>query len=124
MSHLIYILQQITVSVIPVIFAITLHEAAHGYAALYFGDDTAKRAGRLSLNPLRHIDLIGTIIVPAMMLIMGGALFGWAKPVPVNFSRLRGGRFSMVAVAAAGAPAAADWEAAGASPSCSSSPRL
>ena len=102
MSHLIYILQQITVSVIPVIFAITLHEAAHGYAALYFGDDTAKRAGRLSLNPLRHIDLIGTIIVPAMMLIMGGALFGWAKPVPVNFSRLRGGRFSMVAVAAAG----------------------
>ena len=102
MPDLIYLLQQITVSAIPVIFAITLHEAAHGYAALYFGDDTAKMAGRLSLNPLRHVDPIGTILVPALMLMFGGALFGWAKPVPVNFLRLRGGRLSMVAVAAAG----------------------
>jgi len=102
MHDLFTVLQQLTVSAIPVIFAITMHEAAHGYAALYFGDDTAKRAGRLSLNPLRHIDLFGTIILPAILLFVGGMMFGWAKPVPVNFSRLRGGRLAMVAVAAAG----------------------
>ena len=102
MPDLIYILQQLTVSAIPVIFAITLHEAAHGYAAKLLGDDTAERAGRLSLNPIRHIDPFGTILLPALLLMMGGMMFGWAKPVPVNFGRLRGGRLGMVAVAAAG----------------------
>ena len=102
MPDLIYVLQQLTVSVIPVIFAITLHEAAHGYVAMLLGDDTAQRAGRLSLNPLRHVDLFGTLILPALLLLMGGMMFGWAKPVPVNFGRLRGGRMGMVAVAAAG----------------------
>jgi len=102
MHDITVLLQQLTVSIIPVIFAITFHEAAHGYAALALGDDTAKRMGRLSLNPIRHIDPFGTILLPAMLLLMGGMLFGWAKPVPVNFGKLRGGRLAMVAVAAAG----------------------
>lgn len=102
MSELIPILLQLTYSAIPVIFAITLHEAAHGYAALAFGDDTAKMAGRLSLNPLHHIDPFGTILLPAILLFLGGGMFGWAKPVPVNFGRLRHGRLGMVFVAAAG----------------------
>jgi len=71
-----------------VIFAITVHEAAHGYAAKYFGDMTARDAGRITLNPVKHIDLFGTIILPAMTVMLGGILFGWAKPVPVNFARL------------------------------------
>lgn len=96
------LMQQVSVVALPVIFAITLHEAAHGYAALAFGDDTAKRAGRLSLNPLRHVDLFGTLILPAILLVMGGFLFGWAKPVPVNFSRLKPSRLGMALVAAAG----------------------
>src|SRR5574337_1981709 len=76
---------------LPVLLAITLHEAAHGYVARYFGDPTADQAGRISLNPLRHIDPVGTILVPGMILALssllgvGGMLFGWAKPVPVNF---------------------------------------
>lgn len=101
-SSILLIFQQITVAALPVIFAITLHEAAHGYAAWALGDDTARQAGRLSLNPLRHIDPVGTIILPAIMLVLGGVLFGWAKPVPVNFRKLRGGRLGMVAVALAG----------------------
>ena len=94
---------QIAVWVFPVLLAITLHEAAHAYAAMFFGDKTAKECGRLSLNPIRHIDLIGTIAVPSI-LIVGGApfLFGWAKPVPITPSRLSSPRRDMVWVAAAG----------------------
>ena len=92
----------ITIWAIPLIFAVTLHEAAHGYAARACGDDTAERLGRISLNPLRHIDPFGTIILPGLLLAMGGVMFGWAKPVPVNFNRLRNPRRDMVIVAAAG----------------------
>lgn len=93
---------------IPIVFAITLHEAAHGYVAKMFGDDTASRLGRVSLNPLRHVDMVGTIIVPLVLflttkLTMGqGLIFGWAKPVPVNFDRLRPPKKGMLWVAAAG----------------------
>ncbi|MCA1907644.1 MAG: site-2 protease family protein [Magnetospirillum sp.] len=102
MTDLIGIVQQVSVVALPLVFAITLHEAAHGYAALAMGDDTAKRLGRISLNPLRHIDLFGTIIVPGLLLMMGSFLFGWAKPVPVDFRKLRNPRYGMVVVAAAG----------------------
>ena len=90
------------------LFAITLHEAAHGYVARYFGDMTAHAQGRISLNPLRHIDPVGTVLVPAVILIASsvaggqGLLFGWAKPVPVNYSALRRPRQHMAWVAAAG----------------------
>jgi Zn-dependent protease len=97
--------QKIAVFAIPVIFAITLHEAAHGFAARQFGDRTAEMMGRISLNTLRHIDPIGTILVPAITLLLGGILFGWAKPVPVNFGNLRHPKQDMLWVAAAG-PAA------------------
>jgi Zn-dependent protease len=92
-----------SVWVLPLLFAITLHEAAHGYAALRFGDDTALRAGRVTLNPLRHVDLYGTVIIPAALLIFKAPfLFGYAKPVPVNFGRLNHPRRDMIWVAAAG----------------------
>ena len=92
-----------SVWVLPVIFAITLHEAAHGYAALRFGDDTALRAGRISMNPLRHIDPFGTLLLPAMLLLFHSPfMFGYAKPVPVDFGRLRHPRRDMIWVAAAG----------------------
>jgi Zn-dependent protease len=84
------------------LFAITLHEVAHGWMARYFGDRTAELLGRLSLNPLRHIDPIGTVVVPAILLAMGGPLIGWAKPVPVATRALRNPRRAMVAVALAG----------------------
>jgi Zn-dependent protease len=90
---------------IPVLLAITLHEVAHGWMARYFGDRTAEMLGRLSLNPLRHIDPIGTVLVPGLLLAVGGPLFGWAKPVPVATSVLRNPRRAMVVVALAG-PAA------------------
>jgi Zn-dependent protease len=102
------LVQLIALAAIPVTFAITLHEAAHGYAARYFGDYTAHNAGRISLNPLRHIDPVGTIAVPLLILItsklLGGSglLFGWAKPVPVNFGQLRSPKRDMLWVAAAG----------------------
>jgi Zn-dependent protease len=96
------LIQKIAVFALPVIFAITLHEAAHGYVARYFGDMTAASLGRITLNPLKHIDLIGTILVPAISLVLGGFLFGWAKPVPVNFSNLRYPKKDMLWVAAAG----------------------
>ncbi len=86
----------------PVIIAITLHEAAHGFVAWRLGDDTAYRLGRVTFNPLRHIDAFGTILLPALMWITTNFLFGWAKPVPVNFARLRRPRRDMVLVAAAG----------------------
>lgn len=102
-------LPEAAAAVIAAVLAITLHEAAHGYAALALGDDTAKRAGRISLNPIRHVDTFGTLVVPALMI--GGQLltigrvegvFGWAKPVPVDIWRLRNPRWGMVLVAAAG----------------------
>ncbi|MCC7258989.1 MAG: site-2 protease family protein [Gammaproteobacteria bacterium] len=91
-----------TVAVIPVLFGITLHEVAHGRVARRCGDHTAERLGRLSVNPLRHIDPVGTVIVPLLMLWLGGFLFGWARPVPVDMRALRNARGAMVAVAAAG----------------------
>ena len=89
--------------VLPVLLAITLHEAAHGWVAWKLGDDTAYRLGRVSFNPLRHVDGMGTVILPALLVIVRAPfLFGWAKPVPVNFSRLNSPRRDMVLVAAAG----------------------
>jgi len=92
----------LAIAALPMIFAITLHEAAHGYVARYFGDPTAYQLGRISLNPIRHIDLVGTILVPAATLLFGGILFGWAKPVPVDYNRLRHPREDMRWVALAG----------------------
>ena len=96
--------QAIIVKILPILFAITMHEVAHGYMAKFLGDDTAQRAGRLTLNPLAHIDPIGTIILPGLMLVMGGNfLFGWARPVPVNGARItRYPRWGMLLVALAG----------------------
>ncbi|NGR07863.1 site-2 protease family protein [bacterium SGD-2] len=102
------LIQAITVYALPVIFGITLHEAAHGYVARMFGDPTAWQAGRISLNPIRHIDPVGTIVVPLVLLfstkMLGGSglLFGWAKPVPVDWSRLRNPKRDMAWVALAG----------------------
>lgn len=99
------LIQTIAIAAIPILFAITLHEAAHGYVARHFGDMTAFKEGRISLNPARHIDPVGTIILPLLTLWMGGILFGWAKPVPVNFAALRRPKQDMLWVAFAG-PAA------------------
>ncbi len=89
---------------IPLIFAITVHEVAHGWVALQFGDPTAKYAGRLTLNPIKHVDPLGTIIVPFVLVVVssGAWAFGWAKPVPVAFHNLRNPRRDMILVAAAG----------------------
>lgn len=96
--------RDISVWALPILTAIPLHEAAHGFAALRFGDDTARRMGRISANPLRHVDPFGTIVLPAILLLLSGGrvMFGYAKPVPVNFSRLQPLRLGMVLVAAAG----------------------
>ena len=101
------LLYQLSVWAVPVVLAVTLHEAAHGYVALRFGDDTALRAGRISLNPLRHVDPFGTVLLPGLLLFASGGrfMFGFAKPVPVNFARLNNPRRDMVWVAVAG-PAA------------------
>ena len=89
--------------VIPIVIAITFHEAAHGFVARFLGDDTAWRLGRVSLNPIKHIDLVGTILLPGFLLLLSSPfLFGYAKPVPVNFRALRNPRNDMVWVAAAG----------------------
>jgi Zn-dependent protease len=102
------LVQTLAISALPVIFAITLHEAAHGYVARLFGDNTAYVLGRVSLNPVRHIDMVGTIFLPLAILVAskllgtGGILFGWAKPVPVDFSALRHPKRDMLWVAAAG----------------------
>ena len=98
-------LAKVSIAAIPVVFAITVHEVAHGWVAKYFGDRTAEAQGRLSLNPIRHIDPIGTVLVPLLMLWLGGFLFGWARPVPVNPRFMRNPRGNMVWVSAAG-PAA------------------
>ncbi len=96
------VIQNIAIAAIPILFAITLHEAAHGYVARHFGDLTAYNAGRISLNPLRHIDPVGTILLPLLTLALGGIIFGWAKPVPVNFGALRNPKKDMLWVALAG----------------------
>src|SRR5687768_3793109 len=102
-----HLVQTVAIYALPVLFAITLHEAAHGYVARHFGDLTAHAQGRISLNPIRHIDVVGTLVVPLVILVLSGGrfLFGWAKPVPVNYSALRKPRQHMAWVAAAG-PAA------------------
>ena len=92
----------IAIYALPVLFAITLHEAAHGYVARHFGDTTAYMLGRVTLNPLKHIDLIGTIILPLVTVLLSGFMFGWAKPVPVNERNLRNPKRDMMWVAAAG----------------------
>ena len=95
-------IQTVAIGAIPVLFAITLHEAAHGYVARHFGDMTADKAGRITLNPLHHIDPVGTILLPLLTFALGGILFGWAKPVPVNFAALRNPKKDMLWVAIAG----------------------
>lgn len=95
-------LVKILVFALPVIFAITLHEAAHGYVARHFGDSTAYMLGRVTLNPLKHIDPIGTVVLPLLTVMLSGFMFGWAKPVPVNFQNLRNPRWDGIWVAAAG----------------------
>jgi Zn-dependent protease len=99
-----HLIQTVSLYAIPVIFSITLHEAAHGYAARYFGDTTAWTLGRVSLNPMKHIDPVGTILLPLLLYFStsGAFLFGYAKPVPVNFARLRHPKRDMVWVALAG----------------------
>lgn len=100
------IAQKIAIWAIPVIFAITMHEVAHGFVAWRLGDPTAKMMGRLSVNPIRHVDPIGTVVVPLVMLLLpGGFLFGWAKPVPIGVRNLKNQRRDMALVGAAG-PAA------------------
>lgn len=96
------LIQLIAIAAIPVLFAITVHEAAHGYVARHFGDMTAYQQGRITLNPMRHIDPVGTILLPLLTLALGGILFGWAKPVPVNFAALRRPKQDMLWVAIAG----------------------
>jgi Zn-dependent protease len=102
------LLETIALYAVPVVFAITLHEAAHGYVAKRFGDSTAWMLGRVTANPLKHIDPVGTVLVPLGLLLLsklaggGGFLFGWAKPVPVNFGNLRNPKRDMLWVAAAG----------------------
>src|SRR4029079_16669662 len=101
-AHWAGMMRDITTWVLPIIFAVTFHEAAHGFVAYRFGDDTAARAGRLTLNPLSHVDPFGTILLPLVLFISSGFLFGYAKPVPVNFGRLHHPRRDMVLVALAG----------------------
>jgi Zn-dependent protease len=95
-------IRTIAVYALPVLFAITLHEAAHAYAAKYFGDNTAYSQGRMSLNPLVHVDIWGTIVIPIVMFLFSGFVFGYAKPVPVEFGRLRNPKRDMAWVALAG----------------------
>ena len=124
MSDISGTIQTITIWAIPVIFAITLHEAAHGYVAKYFGDSTAYLQGRVTLNPLKHVDPIGTIVMPLVLALLPfGFIFGYAKPVPVNFANLRDPKRDMIWVALAG-PAvnlvqALVWVVAKVSVSCS-----
>ena len=99
---LVALVQKIAVWALPVLFAITLHEVAHGWAARALGDRTAEMLGRLSLNPIKHVDPMGTVVVPILMLLLGGFLFGWAKPVPVGMRNLRNPRRDMALVAIAG----------------------
>ena len=95
-------IQTLLIYAIPVLFAITVHEAAHGWVASLLGDHSAKMMGRVTLNPIKHVDLVGTIIVPAFLYFTAGFIFGWAKPVPVNFRALRSPKKDMLWVAIAG----------------------
>jgi Zn-dependent protease len=102
-DRVVHLLYQISIWFIPVVVAVTFHEAAHGFVAYLRGDDTAWRLGRVSFNPLKHVDPLGTVLLPAMLLLFRAPfLFGYAKPVPVNFRALRSPRFDMILVAAAG----------------------
>jgi Zn-dependent protease len=101
-SDLLPLVQKIAIWALPVLFAITLHEVAHGWAARALGDRTAEMLGRLSLNPMKHVDPMGTVVVPMLMLVLGGFLFGWAKPVPVGVRNLKHPRRDMALVAIAG----------------------
>lgn len=96
------LIQKIIIWTLPVLFAITVHEVAHGWAALKLGDKTAQMMGRLTLNPIKHIDPLGTILVPGLLLMFTGFMFGWAKPVPVTFQNLRNPKRDMAWVALAG----------------------
>lgn len=96
------IMQRLAVWALPVLFAITVHEVAHGWVAQRFGDPTARMLGRLTLNPIKHIDPVGTLLVPALLLYFGGFLFGWAKPVPVTWENLKNPKRDMALVALAG----------------------
>lgn len=96
------LVQKVILGAVPVVFAITVHEVAHGWVASRLGDQTARLMGRLTLNPVKHVDPIGTVVLPLIMLAIGGFLFGWAKPVPVDFRNLRRPRRDMALVAVAG----------------------
>lgn len=102
MPDLLLLVQKLAVWALPVLLAITLHEVAHGYVARELGDNTAAAQGRLSLNPIKHVDPIGTVLVPCLLLLLGGFLFGWAKPVPVEFRNLKNPKRDMAIVAIAG----------------------
>ncbi len=94
--------QLIAVWILPIVFAVTLHEAAHGFVAYKFGDDTAYKQGRITANPLKHIDIIGTIVLPILLMLMANFVFGWAKPVPVNQNNLKHPKRDFAIVALAG----------------------
>jgi len=96
------LLQNIAIWILPVIFAITVHEVAHGWVAMKLGDRTAQMMGRLTLNPIKHIDPVGTLLVPGILLMAGGFIFGWAKPVPVSWKNLNNPKKDMIWVALAG----------------------
>lgn len=95
-------LQRFSIWVLPVLFAITVHEVAHGWVAMKLGDNTAQKLGRLTLNPIKHIDLIGTVVVPAILVLLSGFVFGWAKPVPITWENLKNPRRDVALVALAG----------------------
>lgn len=96
------LIQKIAISIIPILFAITVHEVAHGWVAHKLGDPTARMLGRLTLNPIKHIDPVGTILVPGILLLLGGFIFGWAKPVPITWQNLKNPRRDTALVAVAG----------------------
>jgi Zn-dependent protease len=96
------ILFKVATWLIPLVIAIVFHEVAHGWTARYFGDPTAQNMGRLTLNPIRHVDPVGTVVLPMILAVAGAPIFGWAKPVPVDARRMRNPRWNMVAVALAG----------------------
>src|SRR6478735_4236140 len=96
------LIQKIAIWALPLVLAIIVHEVAHGWVASKFGDQTARLAGRLTLNPIKHIDLVGTIIVPLFLLMFGNFIFGWAKPVPVDARNMKNPRVDMAIVSAAG----------------------
>lgn len=102
MPDLLLLAQKLAIWALPVLLAITLHEVAHGFVARELGDHTAAMQGRLSLNPIKHVDPIGTVLVPGLLLLLGGFLFGWAKPVPVDYRNLRNPKRDMAIVAIAG----------------------